>query len=60
MLCLHMDLQIKMTWKNSVLRPIQMTVRQVLETVKAAPTANLVIKLQENETEEWIETDKGV
>jgi hypothetical protein len=53
-----MDLHIK--GKNSVLRPIQMTVRQVLGTVKAAPTPNLVTKLQENETEEWIETDKGV
>jgi hypothetical protein len=55
-----MDLQIKMTWKNSVLRPIQMTVRQLLETVKAAPTAKLVTKLQENETKEWIGTGKGV
>jgi hypothetical protein len=37
-----------------------MSVRQVLETVKAARTASLVTKLQENETEEWTETDKGV
>lgn len=37
-----------------------MTVRQLLETVKAAPTAKLVTKLQENETKEWIGTGKGV
>lgn len=28
--------------------------------MKAEPTANLVIKLQENETEEWTEIYKGV
>jgi hypothetical protein len=43
-----------------VLRAIQMAVRQVLEIVKAATTINQVTKLQENETGEWIETDKGV
>jgi hypothetical protein len=28
--------------------------------MRAVPTANLVTKVQENEYEDWIETDKGV
>jgi type II secretory pathway component PulC len=41
-------------------RPMQMAVRKILETVTGAPTDNPVTKLQENETEEWADIDTGV
>jgi hypothetical protein len=34
---------------------MQETVRQILETVKAAPRDNPVTKFQDNKTETWIE-----
>jgi hypothetical protein len=39
-------------------RHVQTTAKQILETVKAAPTDNPLTKLQENGIEEWIEIDK--
>jgi hypothetical protein len=38
---------------------MQMAVRQILETVTGSPTDNPVTQLPENETKEWVETDKG-
>jgi hypothetical protein len=38
---------------------MQMAVRQILETVTESPTDNPVTQLPENETEEWVEIDKG-
>jgi hypothetical protein len=42
------------------MRPIQATMRQSLVVEKEAFTDNPVIRIQENEIEEWIETNKGV